>query len=237
MSHLRNTGSDTLGRLWDSSKSHNFIFRKDETNFIYNNSQSNNTLKLTMSSTRVYLAYDERMALHKPLPPISDEGCDGGPDVENPFRIHAIYEKLIQLEALDGYRRFVEIPCIPASRETIELTHSPEHYDRMAMTMHLSDDELRQMGTPNDLYFCKDTFTAARIACGGVIECVNAVTDSKRKSNRAIAIVRPPGHHATRDEAMGTFWPSQSSQIQSCLPNSHDTLFSFLSFIRILLFQ
>jgi hypothetical protein len=29
------------------------------------------------------------------------------------------------------------------------------------------------------------------------------VTDDRRKSNRAIAIVRPPGHHATRDEAMG----------------------------------
>lgn len=159
-----------------------------------------------MTSTKVYLAYDDRMALHKPLPPLGDDddaSDSAGPDVESPLRIHAIYEKLMQLEAMDGYRRFLEIPCIPASRGTIELAHSPEHYDRMAMTLTLSDEELRQMGTPNELYYCRDTFLAARLACGGVVECVNAVTDERRSSNRAIAIVRPPGHHATRDEAMG----------------------------------
>ena len=158
--------------------------------------------------SKVYLAYDERMTLHKPLPSTDSDTSSSDDDqdeiqVENPTRIHAMYEKLIRLESIDGYRRFLEIPCIPAARNTIELMHSPEHFDRMAITMAMTDDELRNMGVPNDLYYCKDTFTAARLACGGVVECVNAVTENNRRSNRAIAIVRPPGHHATRDEAMG----------------------------------
>jgi histone deacetylase 6 len=157
------------------------------------------------------------MALHKPLPSLSDDSSlsssdDTGVELqqseeevqyENPTRIRAIYQKLLRLESLDGYRRFLEIPCLPATRDTIELAHSPEHFDRMLRTMAMTDKELRMMTIPNDLYFCKDTFLAARIACGGVVESVNAVTDERRKSNRAIAIVRPPGHHATRDEAMG----------------------------------
>jgi acetoin utilization deacetylase AcuC-like enzyme len=163
-------------------------------------------------ATKVFLAYDERMTLHQPLPALSssDESSadyDGPPfeeaPMEQPNRIRAIYKKLVELEATGGYRRFLEVPCLPATREVIELAHSPEHYDRMCRTMTMTDEQLRLMGVPNDLYFCSDTFRAARMACGGVVECVDAVTDDNRKSNRAMAIVRPPGHHATRDEAMG----------------------------------
>lgn len=69
----------------------------------------------------------------------------------------------------------------------------------------MSDEELRSITDPNDLYVGKDAFFAARLVVGGVVECVDAVlNEAKRKRNRAIAIVRPPGHHSTRDKAMGT---------------------------------
>lgn len=168
-----------------------------------------------MSSTKVYLAFDGRMALHTPLPaPQSSPFVDSSSDEEEegrhnhfeiPRRIFAIYEKLMELEAADGYRRFVEIPCIEATREAIELVHSAEHYDFMARTEGMTEEELRILAVPNtDLYYCPKTFMAAKLAVGGVVECVNAVTNVNRKSNRAIAIVRPPGHHAERNEAMGT---------------------------------
>jgi histone deacetylase 6 len=166
-------------------------------------------------STRVYLAFDGRMALHAPLPTselsLSENSSIDNDDEEGqhnhfeiPHRAIAIYERLIELEAADGYRRFLEIPCIEATREIIELVHSPEHYDFMARTESMTEEELRILTVPNDLYFCPKTFLAAKLAVGGVVECVNAVTDVNRKSNRAIAIVRPPGHHAERNEAMGT---------------------------------
>jgi histone deacetylase 6 len=158
-------------------------------------------------TTRVYLAYDDRMGLHKSLPgAVVDCNVEDGTDEippENPGRTSAIFRKLMELEEDDAFSRFIHIPCIPAARETIELCHSTEHYDRMEATMDMSDDELRQMTVPNDLYFNKHTFTAAKLAVGGVVECVNAVTQQNKRSNRAIALVRPPGHHALRDEPMG----------------------------------
>lgn len=187
--------------------------------------------------TKVFLAYDEKMTLHQPLPGFSSstdsdeesslsasddvitnnepeaEFIDEPPPMENPNRIRAIYRKLIQMESTndgdgqESQRRFIDIPCIPAKRETIELAHTSQHYDRMLRTKDMPDEELQAESVPNDLYFCKDTFQAATIACGGVIQCVNAVTEGEgravRKSNRAMAIVRPPGHHAEADEAMG----------------------------------
>eukprot|EP00557_Chaetoceros_sp_GSL56_P004700 CAMPEP_0176506128 /NCGR_PEP_ID=MMETSP0200_2-20121128/16868_1 /TAXON_ID=947934 /ORGANISM="Chaetoceros sp., Strain GSL56" /LENGTH=529 /DNA_ID=CAMNT_0017905739 /DNA_START=441 /DNA_END=2030 /DNA_ORIENTATION=- len=100
-------------------------------------------------------------------------------------------------------RRFIPLACHPASRETIELCHTPEHYDKMKRTSILSEKELADIAVPHDLYFNNWTFLAASLAVGGVVECVNAVTHEHTSSTRAIALVRPPGHHALRDRPMG----------------------------------
>jgi Deacetylases, including yeast histone deacetylase and acetoin utilization protein len=100
-------------------------------------------------------------------------------------------------------RRFIPLACYPASRETIELCHTPEHYNRMKQTSVLSEKELQALAVPYDLYFNNWTFLAASLAVGGVVECVNAVTDEHTCSTRAIALVRPPGHHALRNGPMG----------------------------------
>jgi acetoin utilization deacetylase AcuC-like enzyme len=53
-----------------------------------------------------------------------------------------------------------------------------------------------------------DTFTSpesdevARLAAGAVLDAVDRVLDGPARS-RAFAVVRPPGHHAERDRAMG----------------------------------
>ena len=100
-------------------------------------------------------------------------------------------------------RRFIPLSCKPASRQTIELAHSPEHYARMKRTSQLTTKELQAMTVPDDLYYNNWTFSAASLAAGGVVECVNAVTAFQPASTRAIALVRPPGHHALRDKPMG----------------------------------
>jgi histone deacetylase 6 len=133
----------------------------------------------------------------------ADDVDQGEVHCEIPDRIHAIYDRLQELEPEIGNNRFVEIPCIPAKRETIELVHSSKHYEFMQKTARMTMEELKRVEIPHDLYFCNKTFLAAKLAVGGVVESVNAVTDINRKSTRAIAIVRPPGHHAGRDEAMG----------------------------------
>lgn len=51
------------------------------------------------------------------------------------------------------------------------------------------------------LYVNRETAQCARLSCGGVIQaCVAVCTGEVRN---AFAIVRPPGHHAEPDQAMG----------------------------------
>ena len=174
-------------------------------------------------STQLYLLFDERMTLHKPPESSKCDYPDEETDMipfENSSRIVRLHDKLLELEhrlldenhvrvrQLWPRRRFVPLQPDPCDRATVELVHSPEHYDRIQNTALMSDEELGTLGVEDDLYFCRDTFLAASLACGGVVNCVDAVMDSYYNGvgpTRAIALVRPPGHHATRDEAMGTF--------------------------------
>jgi acetoin utilization deacetylase AcuC-like enzyme len=52
-----------------------------------------------------------------------------------------------------------------------------------------------------DTYFSPETWTAARAAAGSACELATRVL--KGELSQGIAVVRPPGHHATRDTAMG----------------------------------
>lgn len=97
---------------------------------------------------------------------------------------------------LHTIRRFIILPCTPADRKTIELVHSPKHYEFMQRTATLSEQELLDLAVPGDLYFNNYTFLAATLAAGGVVRCVDATTDRTTGTTRAIALVRPPGHHA-----------------------------------------
>jgi acetoin utilization deacetylase AcuC-like enzyme len=176
--------------------------------------------------TQVYLLFDERMVLHKPLASAKkrrygDADTDTIP-VENSSRILRLHEKMMELERRlleenrdsdkKQRRRFLPLEPRACDRATIQLVHSSKHYESMLMTSLLSDQQLREFtaaGANDDLYYCRDTFLAASLACGGVVTCVDAVMNAHSTGlgpTRAIALVRPPGHHATRDAAMGTFF-------------------------------
>lgn len=53
----------------------------------------------------------------------------------------------------------------------------------------------------DSLYVNNSTAIAARLSCGGVISATKAVVTGVVRN--AIAIVRPPGHHAEPDQSMG----------------------------------
>ncbi|HET9847388.1 MAG TPA: histone deacetylase [Candidatus Dormibacteraeota bacterium] len=52
-----------------------------------------------------------------------------------------------------------------------------------------------------DTYIATDSMVAARTAAGAVVEAVNRVLDGQ--AQHALAVVRPPGHHAEHAKAMG----------------------------------
>eukprot|EP00977_Amphora_coffeiformis_P000124 scaffold28_cov155-Amphora_coffeaeformis.AAC.7 len=204
--------------------------------------------------TKVFIAYDERMLLHRPK--VLTEDTES-PDFmhERPSRLFTIYQTLMALEErliraeqpkstgvdkiiqsiLRGEgdehvqgnqheatllgpvsspheqhyyhsleeRRYIPLEIIPASRETICRVHTERHYEFMKSTSSLSQKALDKLTKESeDLYFCRDTFGAALLAVGGCVAAVDAVTSPFRQSRRAMALVRPPAHHATDDAAM-----------------------------------
>ncbi|WKB52648.1 histone deacetylase family protein [Eleftheria terrae] len=76
-----------------------------------------------------------------------------------------------------------------------------------AYLIHLKDlaEQVVQTGEPHaldpDTVLVAETWTAARRAAGAAVAATDAVID--RELENAFCAVRPPGHHATRSQAMG----------------------------------
>jgi acetoin utilization deacetylase AcuC-like enzyme len=92
--------------------------------------------------------------------------------------------------------KLVKLTPIDATHDQLARVHSVEH-----ISLIKSVAESRGAWLGGDTYACPDSYQAALRAAGGVIRGVDAVLDGE--VNHAFALVRPPGHHATRDQAMG----------------------------------
>lgn len=83
-----------------------------------------------------------------------------------------------------------------ADLRTIQAVHTPDYVawlqQRCARITRLSD-------LTADTYITPDSVTAARMAAGAACDAVDAM----QAGQRAFALGRPPGHHATPGEAMG----------------------------------
>jgi len=113
--------------------------------------------------------------------------------LENPKRIGA-FESVMADASLDGNWR--EVIPRPAAAEELALIHTPEYIHKVAATA----------GKPFtafdfDTQATADSYETARLAVGGVFSLIDAIRAGEGK--RGFAFVRPPGHHAERDQAMG----------------------------------
>jgi acetoin utilization deacetylase AcuC-like enzyme len=52
-----------------------------------------------------------------------------------------------------------------------------------------------------DTYVCRNDYDIARLAAGGLVELTKNVINNKAQNG--FALIRPPGHHATRNQSMG----------------------------------
>jgi acetoin utilization deacetylase AcuC-like enzyme len=113
---------------------------------------------------------------------------------ESPERLGEIYQ-MIEEEEMRG--RFLgKVRPRPATREEIEMVHSPAYIDLVAST---ADKPYVRLDM--DTSTCAKSYETALLAAGGLLELIKVVMQGKL--NNGFALVRPPGHHAERDRAMG----------------------------------
>ena len=104
--------------------------------------------------------------------------------------------EVMQVVASEFRRRggAVEEPR-PASEEDLLRIHDPDYVGLIGETAG------RAVALDPDTFTSPDSYDVARLAAGAVIAAVDHVLDAPQR--RALALVRPPGHHAERGRAMG----------------------------------
>ncbi|KAF1844706.1 uncharacterized protein K460DRAFT_284171 [Cucurbitaria berberidis CBS 394.84] len=163
---------------------------------------------LPYATSRTGLVYDPRMRFHAELPDMSINADDIHP--EDPRRIHSIFEE-IQQAGLVGTSTSEEdtkeahcwrIGIRPATRPEILLIHTEEHYTFVESLQRMPPEQLKEEADRLDsIYFNHSTYDCAKLAAGGAIEACKAVVEGAVRN--AIAIIRPPGHHAESTQPSG----------------------------------
>lgn len=113
---------------------------------------------------------------------------------ERPERLDAAHAAIERARTTSG---FTFSPTEPRRVTEEELTrvHSP----RFVKWMHTLEGQDGYIDA--DTFVGPDSVSIAELAAGGSVALVDAIIDGPIK--RAIALVRPPGHHARPDQAMG----------------------------------
>ena len=133
---------------------------------------------------RTGYVYDPRYLLHDP----------GAWHPERPDRLKAIHRAL---ESGDLLELLVRLNPDSAPLTWVERLHDPDYIKRFQAAC----DKGGQIFMVQDCGICRESYQIALLAVGGVMLAVEAVMGGQ--VDNAFCAVRPPGHHAERDRAMG----------------------------------
>ena len=118
-----------------------------------------------------------------------------GPDhPECPQRLDVITDMLMTLRVLDLLAHS-EAP--KANREALLRVHDAHYLESLERIV----PEKGYSAIDLDTRMCPNTLKAARFAAGSAVQAIDEVMNGQVRN--AFCAVRPPGHHATRDTAMG----------------------------------
>jgi len=111
---------------------------------------------------------------------------------ERPQRLEAMIEMAETIHRPD--LKFISPRA--ATTEEIAMCHFPDYIEQMEQTA-----KVERYDFDPDTHTCRDSYATAMLAAGGVVTAVEAVMDGA--ADNAFAMVRPPGHHALPNRAMG----------------------------------
>jgi acetoin utilization deacetylase AcuC-like enzyme/formylglycine-generating enzyme required for sulfatase activity len=143
-----------------------------------------NNEKQTQNTAKTGLVYDDIYIEHKTTP--------GHP--ECPERLIWIIK---QLKAGGLYSQLVKLKPSPADMHWIEKVHSPAYIERARSSC---ENGARYLDC-GDVPISRKSYEAAVMAAGGVLTAIDAVMEQKVAN--AFCAIRPPGHHALEDRALG----------------------------------
>ncbi len=112
---------------------------------------------------------------------------------ERPARFDAIRDALNEANLAT---RGTQVPIRAATDDELARVHASGYLQDLEKVV-----PGKQGWLDGDTYFSPGTWDAARAAAGTTAQLALGVL--KGELSRGIAVVRPPGHHATRDRAMG----------------------------------
>lgn len=149
------------------------------------------------------------LLLHDPACALHSAGI-GHP--ERPDRFHSCLEALeaAYADEGEGVRWVSEAP--PATKEQISRVHTDVYAETLRTVLERAVDEDRAFALDGDTVAGPGTRDAVLRAAGGVCAAVDAVLGAEEGAGAAMnafCLVRPPGHHAEPDRAMG-FCPPPS---------------------------
>ncbi len=128
--------------------------------------------------------YDERYLLH-----------DTGPyHPEVPARLEAIYNGIKDANLLS---MLTLINASHAELKWIETVHERDYINRFKEACLAG----KKIFDSPDNQMCPETYDTALLAVGGILDTIDLVM--KNKIDNAFCAVRPPGHHAEINKAMG----------------------------------
>lgn len=132
---------------------------------------------------------------------------------ERPERLKSI---ISFLEDSSLIKKLIRIEPVKAELEWIEEIHGRQYIDHVRKSCEKDEIFLDSM----DTRICKNSYEVALLAAGGCLKASDAVMEGI--VSNVFCAIRPPGHHAEKDQAMGFCIFNNVAILARYLQKKHD---------------